>query len=166
MRYRLNVLSMEIGKPKPGIQVTANKIIIISFATLPLRSGLCERVIDGSFDYPSYWTNAGGKWQQVAGACQHVFGCLFCYFCVTLFAYPHGGEIPLVYEQPDWRSVFIYLLKKTKGRTGNVLLSLNNVSFGYRENHLVFEISALMSSREFFVLLSQWLRKVHLIDCI
>ena len=120
MRYRLNVLSMGDREAKTlGIQVTANKLSLIAFATLATSGAVCVSGVIGwiGLIIPHIGQMLVGNDNKWLIPASMSLGACFVIFCDTICRSLTGGEIPLgIMTALIGGPFFIYLLKKTKER--------------------------------------------------
>ncbi|MDZ5725082.1 iron ABC transporter permease [Acetobacterium sp. K1/6] len=121
MRYRLNVLSMGDREARTlGINVRANKATIIGLATLATAGAVCISGIVGwiGLIIPHVGRMLVGNDNKWLVPASMSLGACFVIFCDTLCRSITGGEIPLgIVTALIGGPFFIYLLKKTKGRS-------------------------------------------------
>lgn len=121
MRYRLNVLSMGDREAQTlGIHVTANKLFLIAFATLATAGAVCVSGVIGwiGLIMPHIGRMLVGNDNKWLIPASMSLGACFVMFCDTICRSLTGGEIPLgIMTALIGGPFFIYLLKKTKGRS-------------------------------------------------
>ncbi|HEY5557758.1 iron ABC transporter permease [Acetobacterium sp.] len=121
MRYRLNVLSMGDREARTlGINVVGNKLFIIAFATLATAGAVCVSGVIGwiGLIIPHIGRMLVGNDNKWLIPASMSLGACFVIFCDTICRSITGGEIPLgIMTALIGGPFFIYLLKKTKGRS-------------------------------------------------
>jgi len=121
MRYRLNVLSMGDREARTlGINVVGNKLSIIAFATLATAGAVCVSGVIGwiGLIIPHIGRMLVGNDNKWLIPASMSLGACFVIFCDTICRSITGGEIPLgIMTALIGGPFFIYLLKKTKGRS-------------------------------------------------
>lgn len=121
MRYRLNVLSMGDREAKTlGIDVKCNKLFVIGFATLATAGAVCVSGVIGwiGLIIPHVGRMLVGNDNKWLIPASMSLGACFVIFCDTICRSLTGGEIPLgIMTALIGGPFFIYLLKKTKGRS-------------------------------------------------
>lgn len=121
MRYRLNVLSMGDREARTlGINVVGNKLFIIGFATLATAGAVCVSGVIGwiGLIIPHIGRMLVGNDNKWLIPASMSLGACFVIFSDTICRSITGGEIPLgIMTALIGGPFFIYLLKKTKGRS-------------------------------------------------